>query len=611
MEHPILKKLYKPALCLFAVAALAQNTIAETQIKVNIDAKADIHTNHWGVKAGGLKCGGGSNGTYVNSTHKYETSSNLQNKVGEKKTIDLSIASKRSGRGAEMFGLKVNSSVVQKKETLTLNVGIEDRQTAQRSYFWKSGCDHNHMQENLKNASFSGEAEFHYTVPAGVWAVKVTETDFNTLFSVSARQALSGILYETYKLPNKVSRQRTVWASPGSTIVQKFVISSDANDVTGNQTYEIRFQPYAPKMAFNNNTKIWLKQFGNLVRSLKEVATGERTSAADKLAKDIDSFLIQGLGLLRILPEFKEVMKGLSTGKLDAISNYLYEITRSQYAQVNTEQEQNIKTLAALLSYEVANLFVEELEPYCTTTEVYLEGLRKKVKVPGIRYAMFLMDRMKSQVDNEAIALHAEFLGELRSLQNEGYTYSGIFSVKGLPEKLRHSFKTVRELAQPQRRPYAEAFQDLSDFYGQFRSVGSDGASTADVINGLAELADLEYDYVQNLFRHIRLYNPDNDNKIDVNQLVTSLEQLQKSKDQVVSIMRNNMRFLTFETKAGSSSIGTMLTRLRTHNLNIIRHSYSDVEWDFDFENIRKAYVQAPRVEKNVSTIKQCLIGEE
>lgn len=601
-------------LLIFIGAILTANiSEAKTAIEIDLTANSKIHIYHWGVKSGGIRCGNGSNGDYYNAANEY-SASRSESISDSKKSGHLSVGAYGYTKGwakeAEHYGVDYLTSIkTDPSGEQELKVVIEQTQTKIHPYSYTIRCDDNHQQHTLQNAGLTGSIKFNYEVPKGVWAVLITESPHNSIFDVGGRENESqkplqdGMLLQQLPMGN-----RLVWVKPGTSISQEFKISTSYNISNGklpeaSNSFVIKFTPMGDLMAteqkFDSN---WLLQFVKEVRIIAGTSRGSSVPIAE-----LKQFVEDGFTILRNIEKFREEMKGFSTQKLNDINKNLFKIVISDHSGLPSGQEQTVKTLSALVSYELASLFIEEMASYCHTREVYAPGLDKTIKVQGLRYALFLMDRMQDHLTIGIEDIHGTFLKDLQKLQDRGMKYSDIFKEKGLAEKLRVSFRIVRKLAQPQKRPFAEALQSLSDFYSSFKSVGSDTNSTATVINVLRELTEQEYAFVETLFNKVRDFNPDNHSQINIDNLKRQLAALVESKDKTVSLMRNNMRFLSFEQTSGESSLGAMLTRLRVHNLNVVKHSYKNVEFPFEFENIRSAYVDQGRVDKNVTTVNMCI----
>lgn len=570
-------------------------------ISVKISAEAKIKVYHYGKKSGGIKCGNGDNGVYHNFERNYSNSSEHLFKKDE--SVATGVRTGMIGESPNLLTIRAKAKIDKDDESETYKLTISEEQISDFGHSWTASCDDNHYSENLKNASYKVNAEFSYVVPDDVWAIDIEESDYDNLFTIkktlNGDGRLDGMLFETTN-----QGLRRIWVQPGSTIKKIFVghnfkaVTANPNDSA--HTYWIRFKPVGKKMEVADMDLDWLNTFVKSVSSITSGAIEEDS---------IGAVVNNGASVLRSRAAFREALQSLPTNQLRNMSEALFQIATKAHYLNNPQLENSIRIIAAFTSYELASVLIEELAPYCEMQTVELpytlpNGETKSVL--GLHYATFLMDRLQRRIQGPLVSFHRSFLDKLKEVSERHDSYGSIFNESGLKFKLRDSYNVMRRVAQPQSRPYAQAVQDLDDFYKVFRSVGTGEANTDNVIQRMRELSDLENAYIHNLFAHIAKYSPGNNEPIDLVPLYNQLDRIQAQTDLVVKVTTENMRFLSLGDEDGFDSFAQLLSQLESHNIAIINKPYKVHEFEFNFEEVRKAFNDAERTLKNIETVNRC-----
>lgn len=572
-------------------------------VNLKISTKSDVKVYHYGKKSGGIKCGNGDNGTYRNGTVTLDASDDAVLGSGQSLTVGARTAN--YGWTPVLFSIKAASSVEGDADEKIIKLSVEESQEKEFANSWQSGCDDNHYFETLKNASYKVDAEITYTVPEGVWVLDIEESDYEgSLFTIKKTEGGDGHL-QNVVFKTKNSGARRVWVKPGS-IIKKVFKGHNSSGVTPNpkknrHEYWVKFKPVGKLLSVKEMNYSWINKF---VEDLLKFS-----KATDVNFDTVNSFITKGASVLRSKETLREALKSLPTNQLMIFANQLFNISVNPQGFKDPELENSLRLIAALTSYEVSNVFVEELSSYCEMKEVNLpytmpNGETKKVL--GLHYATFLMDRMKGRINGPLINAYRSFVQTLEDVAKKHPTYASIFSEKELKYKLRDSYNVLRETAKPQKRPFAQALQDLMDFYKIFRSVGTGEENTDYVIEQMRILADMENRLLVELFAHIDRYTPGNNEVVDFSALNKALDDIEIQAGRAVDAAKSSMRFLSLTEENGFDGFSSMLTSIENKNIAIIAKPYKVHEFEFNFEEVRKAFVENDRVERNLSAIQRC-----
>ncbi|MCH2534358.1 MAG: hypothetical protein MK008_07960 [Bdellovibrionales bacterium] len=168
---------------------------------------------------------------------------------------------------------------------------------------------------------------------------------------------------------------------------------------------------------------------------------------------------------------------------------------------------------------------------------------------------------------------------------------------------MQKASRTLRKRAKLNERPFANAIIDLRQVYTVFKSFGTGAEHGNAILEQLTHLSELENSFTSQLLDHILNYSLDNNKNISIDHLVNMLDEISFKQAEVASRMTSHMRFLSIDGAAGKNSLVDLLTRVKTHQLNIIQNP-SKLE---TFENVREKYLDKNRTDKNVETFYACI----
>ena len=568
------------------IPLLTTHLVNANSINVDLNASAMIHIQHI-VKDDNdfLECGKRDpDRTDLDRTEIFESEVITKDITNTNATANVA-AGYRSSHST--YWAKATGNMIEKNNMTTFTITLED--------FVKNfhqdqieSCSHNHIYHTYQSGKVNAKFIISYKVPKNVWGVKIHEGNNNNVFtfdSESDQNILQG--------HNKTAKERWVWAEPGSEIKKIFTIKDFAQGTRVNSSYTISFEPLNKPLNSKND----------VVKALNYIKAQSKTLTNKLKENEFQNFLIIGFSLLKEKDLLKMALDSYSTTELFMLSENLYKLANEKIKNDDIVLEAHVKTMAAVLSNEIGNIFIESMEPYCSVREVKLPYTSETINVLGIRYADFLMRRVIGQVESFSFEAHMSFLKKLKELQSQGYTYRNVLKNDELRIQMQKASRTLRKRAKLNERPFANAIIDLRQVYTVFKSFGTGAEHGNAILEQLTHLSELENSFTSQLLDHILNYSLDNNKNISIDHLVNMLDEISFKQAEVASRMTSHMRFLSIDGAAGKNSLVDLLTRVKTHQLNIIQNP-SKLE---TFENVREKYLDKNRTDKNVETFYACI----
>lgn len=575
---------------LFALMLIGPAAFAKASLTIDAHLQGDIYVKHHAIGKGGFDCKGGAGPTYINETSNY--------KYDEKKTF---VSSENYGFGLQsqrpigpMYVLQADVNINVTNEMSKISIDLSEASTKHREDGWSSGCENNHWNQYLQSSGYKGTVDFEYKVPKDVWAVKVIESPTNDVFKAEHLKSLSGALLD----PNGRG-ERILWVQPEQTIKRSFPIDAEKNKQRGKVHYDVSFEPFGDSLS--------IEQVAMALNEL--ISEADLNFVSKAKIDDMRVMLKRSFSLIRSRKNFREALKSYSTSKLDNLASKLFSIAMSEKIVIDTEVTMLLKSVSAVLSYEIAATLTDELASYCDVRTVNLPYSSKVLEVKGAHYAVFMMERLIRRLEGNSLGAYKTFFDYVASLEGERMTYAQASNNESVRKKLESAFQTVRIVARPERRPYADAYQDLVNFARVFRSIGTGAESTDAIAKNMSSLADLEDAFIRDMFVHVRQYGSTHTEPISVQNLRAQISEMQRLQAEITYQLRNHTRFLSLTGESGVDSLNAMLTRFLEHNLNILQNTIENKKFKFDFESIRAAYVDVQKIKSDNETIRKCIFN--
>ena len=588
----IISKVRSPGWISALLILITGPAYATISVQADLNLSGYINVEHHAAVRGGA-CGGG-NKSYDGPSNTYTAPLRF-----DTKTSQVNDAFIRSKPIRPVYRVETRTDLSPANENQRLTFTIKEDFVKNSSIIYKAkkkSCETNYWTETANSAGYFGKIKVKYEVPEGVWVVWVTEGPTNDVFTSTGIGEFGNTL-----LSSRNGRTQTLWVKPGSTIEKTIEVNASANQQRGPVTYQIQIEEQS--WAMKADVIRGLITSGSLPKYIDQVLN---ESSDPKLAvKAIETFNVLSASLLRSRTELAEALRTLPLTQMKALSEQLHALANVVLKVTRPDLEMTLKTAAALLSYEVASLFTEELAPFCQEKEVTLPHTQVAAKVSGKRYANYLLVRMSARLDPKILDTHQTFLDQLVDLRTRGFTYARAASDESVRARLTQSFKLLNTVTANQ--PFTQAREDLVELYQAFPSLAADQTSRTDLLGKLQDLAKGEASYGTALRRQKRLYTEDNTSPIETAELEKGLAAMRPLLSEVKALISQQMTFLAVDRDADTKSLSALMMHLQTHNLNIVANTYADVPFNFEFERVRAAYVDPARTARNVETINACV----
>lgn len=490
--------------------------------------------------------------------------------------------------GREVRRLTLNTSQEGSKIILSLNddYGFRDEQIGQTE------CGHTDGITRADQASIQGTIKIHYTVPEGVWAIKIDRTG-EGIFQRANQRPVTGILNPGYD--EAVAKHEYLWTEPGTVITQEIVIPKSIPGSTNPGRLTLIFEEIGEKVS---DTGALTTELNELWEQMKDISALKNSSYPK---------LLKSMATLSRSPEALElVVKGMSTKGIMLFSRDLFD-----YAQAVNKDPQlglPLKAMAAIAAYELSSQLLKEMSPYCDQVDVLLPISGKTVQTVGLRAAGFWLQRSLARVANYGWEHYEALLRELAIMESSGATYDQIMKNEPLRMKVNKASNVLIRSLDPSASPFRRSTKEVERTLQQFGSIGTDQQKTNALLERMKELGELEAKFVRQFFTTLRNFKHGNHSPISVGSLVKDLRKLQEGQKEISDQMTNNLRLLSVSEVPTSESAFAVMTDALSHQIGIFE---KDVEGVPYFPAIRAAYVRKNERRALIDKIAKCVTLEE
>ena len=585
----------RSSIFLTTLMVLGCQTAAETSITADIDLIGDIAVYHYSDRRGGLYCKGGKGTVYKDDVLTYAAPLRLATKDRASVRAMLHVEPQTSPR----LEVGINASIKSEPNFTHYQINVTEASIKEGKHDWPSGCENNHWSEVTQSAGYKGVVRLRYEVPQGVWAIVIGNGVPNSVFLKSAERPMTGILMHAPGDDYEI-----VWVKPGTVIERSFELNADANALRPSSSYEFGIVELG--RVLDAGAAKSLLTSNDLTNALQNLVGGKTLSSQ---LGDAQYFMERGLSLLRSRDATLVALRALPMAKLRWLSDILFTLANATLDIKRPDIEMSVKATAALLSYEVASLTVEEMAPYCEMRNVKMPILDVRVPVLGARYAQFLLEGLRAHLNPNIFAAHSKFLEQIKSASTRYSTYGQVARDHDLYRSVAQAFKVLRAGSLLYRRPFRQAHQDLTEYYQIFGGIDSAANRSGELLKKLSMLVQGEDAYRGELTVHLNQYRTDNTRIIDVSGLETRLGEMKALMIDVSEGLGRQGRFLSVdgESDVEVHTLLELLVGLRMKNFGIMASAYENVPFTFEFENVRAAYVNQERLMRNQKIINSCV----
>lgn len=434
-------------------------------------------------------------------------------------------------------------------------------------------------------------------MPANTWAVKVVRHDglgvLNTLNNDTPSRIVNALNAE---LDPAVSRSEfTVWAKPESDIYQEFLFNNANFGSEADGSFSIDFIPVG-------KGELTERQINDLKSQMSVILNGPSSVSSQLNPNNIfGAFTDTAISFINNPQGTKTIAAGLSTKEIYLLIDDLRKVAHSSDLSAGVW---DARAAASILSFELSLLLLNDLGPYCSTMEVHLPYTDKTVNTLGLRMAHLYLARALSRVENYRFSQYREFLDQMSRYQNAGLSYSAVRTDPAKMQQMRDAYNILKAVAGDGITPFGAALTEVKFVLSKFKSIGAGQATTDEILTLLSGLSEVEDKFVQDFVLKLREFKSNNHNKVDVTDLKERVARIEREQQQVLHLMRHNVRFLSLGEGADTSSFVSMMQNLISNNVSIFRKPLQFAV----FESIRAAYVNNESVNQTLKQAEQCIM---
>lgn len=462
-------------------------------------------------------------------------------------------------------------------------------------------CSNTNWIAKTEKDTLNGSIRIGYKMPPHVWAVKVTRSERTGSF---ARAEDAGIVNNLNPQadPRRVGESFVVWAVPGTEIYQDVKFKNLVTGDGASGKISLVFEPVvfnsisstsdptdeSPTRLISGNATTILKTLNTAIANYRR-----NSKTADTLFKTLIS--------LAAHPDV--LMDVVTNNPTHAINRLASDLAQIANAGRIGNMAQDVQFAAAILGFEVGLRVLEDVAPYCDTysTELLITG--QKVNVSGMRLAYAYLSRALARIENYRFSHYKAYLDQLHEYEKAGLRYS---EVRNDPKKLKQMQMAYRALQASLVgiTPFKAALNELNFVLSKFKAVGASKSSTDTIRAYLTELAGHEETFVTDFVYRLRAFKPSNNDFVKVQDLRERLDLIVDKQEELITLMKTNIRFLSLENNADTTSFVAMMERVIAENIAIFQ---KPLLWN-DFEAIRKSYLNSEKVNAVLQQAGKCLM---
>lgn len=471
-------------------------------------------------------------------------------------------------------------------------ISLSDNYGYEKSQYTSTKCGHHDGITRPEQARIAGKIKLRYTVPDGVWVLRVERSGSGVLNAKNFKP-LSGALNDGYD--RGVFGEEIVWVKPGSEITQEIEFP---DIVTGNPSLgsaRINFIALGQPVQNVDEMSALIKKLGEISKTM--------ISRFDHQQPMLD-FIERAATLLHNPVSFRSAIQRMTTKEVAIFSKILFQLANQVYASPNYALP--LKTIAALTSYEVAIELLQEMQPYCRQAEIYLPLTDKKIQVLGLRVAGFWLSRGLLRVKHYGFEQYDALLSQLLLLEATGTSYSAVMQDDQLREKLRQSYDFLVDALDLGASPFRASLKDVQRTLQQFGTIGSGNSETSELVHQLRVLDDQEFAFTQHFSSRLSQFSEQNLSRVQISDLKLELESLRQGQLKISSSMERNIRLLSVDRADENASVMNTMLDLMTNQISIFESKLDKVPY---FENLRQAYLSMNDHSETLKQIRSCLTG--
>lgn len=566
---------------------------AETQVSVNLTIGATIGYAGWREhRKKGLNCNPG--GAWIetlnfNSPVVQETL--VGKMVSSGSLAPAVLVAVKNGTTDKYVIRRVSVSddwSTQKRiEHTRISINEDQRDLGDKEYVHDDGgCDKEVYYTRPHTQTLSGSIEVSYRVPPNVWMVHVIYEQPAEVLSSSENKELAGALVNSVR-DGVNAASAYVFVQPGDQLVKSFNFGPQHTGTVANGTFAISFEPIDfPIEPLNTQT---------LLSEVRK-ASLEAAPSAEARQRLLQSLMSAVAGRA----QFEKTLDILPTYQVGQLARAEFELTNTPLlGPLATE----VRAASALASFRTALYLLKAFSPFCTTVDLVLPVSNTQIRVRGITFAYFQLQRARDEITSYSHAAYEAFLAELNKDELRHLTYSEVGRDASRRNAINRAYAALMSVPEDYR-PFGHAQELISSVIDKFETLGS-GRANAEVLRQQLEDADRkDQDLKAHLLaiaRRFDLASSYADTVIDTTLFRRALLDLAKTEIALARAIDSNRRFVSIRESGNDEALLVQMGRLLTFNINIFLTEFKGGAKPI--EALRKAFVNKESADTKVPVI--------
>ncbi len=518
---------------------------------------------------------------------------------GDESTVLPAYSAENSGKGeisngtqaikSHYLGVETRNLTISASEKsavkghLEATVSLSDSASSPQVWTDGSGCKKTYHQVAVKNNQIQGNIEISYTVPSNVWMIAVNRSSFEGKVFKSSNYAISGTLNRSAS--RAYSTSENLWVTPGSVVKFSFSIPRSSPSIQNAVSFQLSIKPMGEVYADEH-------KFGENWSRLSDISKKQKFN--------VDEYG-EILSFIRSRENITEFLKDLPADNLMSTSRLFFD--QALDTDVENIAEYDNGVVGYLVTFEISIAFLNSIEPFCKTVTVDLPITGRSAEISGLRAAQYFLWRMRHRISYYDFGIYESILLELQRLGNNNGTYKSVWNDVDLREDLAGSFDLLRLGVSPASVPFKDAVFDVKNILREFGNVGASDASTQTLVANLEALAELESQFTNSFFNHLRRYRERTDETVNVDDLVDTIDKLVEGKKDVLDLMSEQITVISADTSGGGNTVFDSLVEAIDKQINIFR---DPVKFEY-FDKVASKYFESRNVEPLIEKMNNCL----
>lgn len=494
----------------------------------------------------------------------------------------------------------------------SVNINLTDRRPYDKnigkdSYYKNTKCTHTEITWNYSEPNITGNIKINYKVPDNTYLVilnrKVANHALDITWAKENEKSYAGLENTLNRNMDKglVGKSQFLWVYPGKTITQTYNYYS--NNFRNNKGQTINFEgqleyEFIPirgvKYANPTIEMIKLVKMSDQMINMINKNGNIEDEKIDHLAKSIAMFIGEPSNINNIV----------QNTEINTLKELAEEIRRLRDSTTTNMLYANLKLASTILNAKVAEKFISDILPFCDSTTIKLPYQQTKLETNWITAANYLLSRTKSRLSYYNASHIRALLELIVEFEKGNYTYSEVRLNEHMYKKMVKAYQILRSSTHLRATPISASLDEIDYLVKQVGTLGISSDAQLKILNSLEELSDLESVIASELMTLLREFQPNNNNRIEANKLLTKLERVEIEIGNVIQLLDSGKQLFS-TTKYGLSYLTSTIMIFAADDIDVFLISKNS-----NLEYFRSIYFSGNKYRNLTKKAMQCWKGK-